>query len=127
MSWFPAVASYRLSEQGRKTSGDDAWIKAYESGRRLHPDNAHQLVEDVLAQLRQDLEDRGGGLSLREIEVLRLVAAGLTDGQIADHLVLSPRTIHAHLRSSYQKLGVNSRTAAIHAAAGIVARPGFSR
>jgi DNA-binding NarL/FixJ family response regulator len=55
--------------------------------------------------------------------VLRLVAAVLTDGEIAEQLVLSPGAVHAHLRTIYRKLGVTSRTAAIHAAAGIVAPP----
>jgi hypothetical protein len=49
--------------------------------------------------------------------------AGMTDGEIAARLVLSPRTVHAHLRSIYRKLGVTSRTAAIPAAAGIVIPP----
>jgi DNA-binding NarL/FixJ family response regulator len=48
----------------------------------------------------------------------------LSDGEIAERLVLSPRTIHAHLRAIYQKLDVTSRTAAIHAAAGLVLPPG---
>jgi len=52
------------------------------------------------------------GLSQREIEVLRLVAAGLTDIQVAQVLVLSPRTISTHLRSIYRKLQVTSRQAA---------------
>ena len=52
------------------------------------------------------------GLSAREVEVLALVAQGLTDGEVAERLVLSPRTVHAHLTSIYNKLGVNSRVAA---------------
>jgi DNA-binding NarL/FixJ family response regulator len=51
-------------------------------------------------------------LSARELEVLRLLATGLTDAQIAEHLVLSLHTIHAHLRTIYSKLGVTSRSAA---------------
>jgi len=52
------------------------------------------------------------GLTKREIEVLRLVAMGLTDAQIAEQLVLSLHTVHAHLRTIYSKLGVTSRSAA---------------
>jgi len=44
--------------------------------------------------------------------VLRLVAFGLSDQEVAQRLVLSPRTINAHLTSIYSKLGVNSRAAA---------------
>ena len=57
-----------------------------------------------------------GGLSAREVEVLRLVAAGLTKAQAADRLSLSARTINAHLTSIYGKLGVPSRAAAIRIA-----------
>jgi DNA-binding NarL/FixJ family response regulator len=58
-----------------------------------------------------------GGLSVREVEVLRLVATGLTNGEIAARLVLSPRTVEQHLRSIYNKLGVSSRAAATYFAA----------
>jgi DNA-binding CsgD family transcriptional regulator len=51
-------------------------------------------------------------LTAREVEVLRLVAAGLTDAEIATHLVLSPRTVQVHLRSIYSKLGFTTRSAA---------------
>ncbi len=51
-------------------------------------------------------------LTGREIEVLRLVAQGLTDAQIAQTLIISPRTVNAHLRSIYSKLGMTSRHAA---------------
>ena len=52
------------------------------------------------------------GLTAREMEVLRLVALGMTDAQVADQLVLSPRTVQGHLRSIYNKLNVTSRSAA---------------
>jgi len=51
------------------------------------------------------------GLTEREVEVLRLVAQGLTNPQIADQLIVSPHTINAHLRSIFNKLEVNSRSA----------------
>jgi predicted ATPase/DNA-binding CsgD family transcriptional regulator len=53
------------------------------------------------------------GLTARELDVLRLVAQGLTDAQVAEELVISPRTVHSHLASIYNKLGVSSRTAAV--------------
>jgi DNA-binding NarL/FixJ family response regulator len=58
------------------------------------------------------LSEYPAGLSEREVEVLRLVATGLTDGQVADKLMISPRTVHRHLSSIYSKLNVTSRTAA---------------
>jgi DNA-binding NarL/FixJ family response regulator len=51
-------------------------------------------------------------LSGREVEVLRLVARGLTNDQVADQLFLSKRTVTTHLTSIYTKLGVTSRNAA---------------
>ena len=51
-------------------------------------------------------------LSPREREVLSLVAQGLSDAQVADKLVVNPRTVNAHLTTIYRKLGVNSRSAA---------------
>ena len=50
--------------------------------------------------------------SLLSPEALRLVAAGLTDPQVAEQLFISPRTVHRHLSSIYSKLGVTTRTAA---------------
>jgi DNA-binding CsgD family transcriptional regulator len=52
------------------------------------------------------------GLTAREVEVLRLVARGLTDIQVAERLYLSTNTVKTHLRSIYNKLDVTSRTAA---------------
>jgi predicted ATPase/DNA-binding CsgD family transcriptional regulator len=52
------------------------------------------------------------GLTPREVEVLRLVAQGLTDAQVAQALVLSRRTVNSYLTTIYSKLGVSSRSAA---------------
>jgi DNA-binding NarL/FixJ family response regulator len=51
-------------------------------------------------------------LTARELDVLRLVGAGLSDAETAGQLYLSVRTVNAHLRSIYRKLGVSSRAAA---------------
>jgi DNA-binding NarL/FixJ family response regulator len=52
------------------------------------------------------------GLTGREVEVLRLLAQGLTDAQIAEQLVISPRTVNTHLKAIYGKIQVSSRSAA---------------
>jgi DNA-binding NarL/FixJ family response regulator len=57
-------------------------------------------------------EESPGGLSPREVEVLRLVAAGKSNPQIAATLVLSEKTVARHLSNIFVKLGVGSRTAA---------------
>lgn len=53
-----------------------------------------------------------GGLSLREVQVLRLVAAGKSNRAIADELFLSEKTVHRHLSNIFTKLDVSSRSAA---------------
>ncbi|TMF92936.1 MAG: response regulator transcription factor [Chloroflexi bacterium] len=55
---------------------------------------------------------RTDGLTNREVEILRRVTSGLTNRQLAEELGISTRTIDAHLRSVYAKLGVKSRSAA---------------
>ncbi|HEV2581988.1 MAG TPA: LuxR C-terminal-related transcriptional regulator, partial [Ktedonobacteraceae bacterium] len=52
------------------------------------------------------------GLTAREVEVLRLLAQGLTDAQIAEQLIISPRTVNTHLKAIYGKMQVSSRVAA---------------
>ena len=51
-------------------------------------------------------------LTAREVEVLRLLAMGLSNKQIAERLVLSPHTVSGHTQSIYGKLGLNTRSAA---------------
>jgi DNA-binding CsgD family transcriptional regulator len=57
-------------------------------------------------------QQRPGGLSRREIEVLRLVADGRTAGEIATQLFISSRTAEHHIDHIYTKIGVSSRAAA---------------
>jgi DNA-binding CsgD family transcriptional regulator len=56
-------------------------------------------------------------LSDREVDVLRLVAAGFSDDEIAEQLVLSPHTVHRHVANIRSKLRLTSRAAAAAAAA----------
>jgi DNA-binding CsgD family transcriptional regulator len=50
-------------------------------------------------------------LTTRELELLRLVALGLTNAEIAEKLIISQRTVNSHLTSIYSKLGLTSRSA----------------
>jgi pimeloyl-ACP methyl ester carboxylesterase/DNA-binding CsgD family transcriptional regulator len=56
-------------------------------------------------------------LSVREREILACIARGLHDREIAEHLVLSPHTVHRHVANIRRKLGRTSRTAAVAEAA----------
>src|SRR5258708_3438831 len=62
---------------------------------------------------RQGVEDQ---LTLRELEIVRLITDGLSNAEIAQKLYLSVATIKVHTRNIFSKLGVNSRTQAIAAA-----------
>jgi predicted ATPase/DNA-binding CsgD family transcriptional regulator len=86
-----------------------AFTTAWSFGRTLTPDQAFTVRDRPPARLTPGLAD---DLSSREVEVLRLLAQGLTNAQIAERLVISPCTVNAHLRSIYNKLAVTSRTAA---------------
>jgi len=88
----------------------------------LHRDGQHPLSnterfsldasEATLTKVSASLVDIYDELTEREVEVLHLVAMGLTNAQIAEQLTISPRTVHAHVRSIYSKLGISSRSAA---------------
>jgi LuxR family transcriptional regulator, maltose regulon positive regulatory protein len=52
-------------------------------------------------------------LTPRELEVLRLISEGLTDGEIATRLVLSTHTVHRHVQNAYARLGCSSRASAV--------------
>jgi HD-GYP domain-containing protein (c-di-GMP phosphodiesterase class II) len=79
---------------------------------RLDPD-AVAAVLDAAGARRPTRRDnlRPGGLSEREVEVARLVAAGCSNPEIATRLVISRRTAEHHVQHIYAKLGVSSRAA----------------
>jgi DNA-binding CsgD family transcriptional regulator len=95
--------------QARSRLGEDRLAAAWEEGRRLPLSATVELVAAVGARIGVDAPD---GLTARELEVLALVAEGLTDAEVAEKLVVSLRTVHAHLRSIYRKLDLHTRSAA---------------
>lgn len=74
-------------------------------------EGAHLTLAEAVVEGLHERQGRPGGLTAREYEVVQLVAQGLTDREIAAHLVISPRTVDTHLRRIFQKVGVTSRTA----------------
>lgn len=88
--------------------------------RRDFTDRERALLEVLrphLAKIYQRI-NTVGQLTARETEVLRWVAAGKSDAQIGAILRISARTVQKHLQHSYEKLGVESRTAAAMRASG---------
>jgi DNA-binding NarL/FixJ family response regulator len=73
---------------------------------------ADQLSPEPASTPPKKISTNPAGLTAREVEVLRWVACGLTDAQVAEKLIISPRTVTSHLTSIYNKLGVTSRSAA---------------
>jgi DNA-binding NarL/FixJ family response regulator len=86
-------------------------LKGVSEPRRLYAALEEQPPEPALTSEAEPSE-YPAGLTAREVDVLRLVAAGLSDAEAASRLFLSVRTVNAHLRSIYRKIGVRSRAAA---------------
>ena len=108
----------------RAQLGEQAFCEAWAEGRMMTPEQA--LAAQGKVKLPTSLPARSAaasplqpptspfGLTTREVEVLRLLAQGLSDAQIAEHLIISVRTVNRHAASLYSKLGVSSRVAATH-------------
>lgn len=94
-----------------------AWSAHYEAGRRLTSGVALEEAEQRCSELIDIWTARDAHLTQRQHEVLHALASGLSNAEIAAQLVLSTRTVDAHLRCIFDKLGVSSRTAAARRAA----------
>ena len=111
----------------RATCGEADFEAAWQAGRTLTWEQAVALANQLLIHAQTPaIQAKAGSqdadrtpepitryeLTPREVEVLRLVAKGLSDAEVAEQLVISPRTVSKHLQSIYSKIDVNSRSAA---------------
>ena len=100
----------------RRQLSKGEWDAGYRIGARWTSAEAMRAAGRMLEEVAAALSSRPAGLTEREVEVLRLVALGLSNDDIARRLVISTRTVHAHVRAVLAKLGVSTRTAAAHEA-----------
>ncbi len=112
----------RAVAAARVRLGQEAFAAAWAEGRTMTPEQA--LAEQGQATMLPPIPQGSStapanpkpisfnGLTAREMEVLCLLATGLTSAQIAEQLVISLLTVNTHVRSIYSKLGVTSRAAA---------------
>ena len=108
----------RTLTAARSRLDESAWTAAWAEGRAMSPE---RTIEYALEQ-ETDPEPVApvaypAGLNAREVEVLRLVATGLTNTEVAGKLFLSSRTVEWYLGSIYRKLGIHSRAEATRYAA----------
>jgi predicted ATPase/DNA-binding CsgD family transcriptional regulator len=113
----------RASALARAKLGEETFNRAWAEGQAMTLEQTLATMGQIAISsqsptqaTRRSRQQRPSAhaLTAREEEVLRLVARGLTDAQIAEALVISPRTVNAHLRSIYTKLHISSRNAATY-------------
>ena len=112
----------RAVAQAHAALGESAFRAAWAEGRLMTPEQALADQEKEMTPAFMPAKPLStpplkpsafpAGLTAREVEVLRLLAQGWSDIQIAEQLVISPRTVNRHTTSLYSKLGVSSRSAA---------------
>jgi DNA-binding NarL/FixJ family response regulator len=109
-----------LDAMGRPDQAQREIEAAIENFREIGADGERERAETMLEKLRNARATRPaeavngplGDLSRRELEVLDLVAQGLTNRTIATRLVLSEHTVNRHVANILRKLGLSSRAAA---------------
>jgi DNA-binding NarL/FixJ family response regulator len=119
-------AGVALAACGEREPALDRLGGAYRTARKL---GARPLASEAAAEVaalgesvsgrlgsRAAAEADGSGLSRRELEVVRLIAVGRTNREVAQELFLSPRTVDMHVRNILRKLDCRSRVEAAHRA-----------
>ncbi|MGH3146477.1 MAG: response regulator transcription factor [Rubrobacter sp.] len=110
-----AASGYELELAAVRSALSEASFEAaWAEGRAMTPE---QAIEYALSESVTPREEVAHPLTRRELEVLRLVAGGMSNQQIAASLVLSEHTVHRHVANVLGKLGVSSRAAAVAEAA----------
>lgn len=109
MERFPAFHGFYKSL--RAELDEEAFAQALAAGRQMTIADLDAIPHPSAATVRKI-----DALTPRELDVLQLLAQELSNPQIAEQLVVSRRTVDAHLRSIYDKLGVKSRDAAVRVA-----------
>jgi predicted ATPase/DNA-binding NarL/FixJ family response regulator len=113
----------RTIDSVRSRLGEQVFAAAWAEGRAMTPAQALAVQESVITDTStpsgqsSTLPSRSRSsspdeLTEREVEVLRLVAQGMKNEQVAEQLVISPRTVNSHLTSIYSKIRVSTRSAA---------------
>lgn len=87
----------------------DAIRNAYNGRSSLHPDIAFKVIQELN---KPKPIKQNSALTEREIEILKLVARGLTNQQIADKIIVSERTVRTHITNILSKLHLENRTQA---------------
>jgi pimeloyl-ACP methyl ester carboxylesterase len=109
---------YRLGRRLAAALADATFVPLTGNAHFPWLEDADSVVRALRGGLdRQPAPRATTPFSPREHEVLSLVAQGLTDGEIAEYLVLSPHTVHRHVANIRRKLGRGTRTAAVAEAA----------
>ncbi len=111
-----------LGRLGKSDSAAAEIQRAIDEFRQLQADLELSRAQDVLRDLSSSAaagqppatrrEDRAG-LTVRELEVLRLISIGLSNQAIAQRLFISEHTVHRHVANTLTKLNVSSRSAAV--------------
>jgi NarL family two-component system response regulator LiaR len=110
---FPAIQAGASSYLLKDVSPDDlveAIRAAHRGEARLHPDIARKLMEQVARQTGPAGEGPVENLTERERGVIRLVAKGRSNAEIAQELVISDKTVKTHISNILSKLDLQDRT-----------------
>jgi NarL family two-component system response regulator LiaR len=110
---FPAIQAGASSYLLKDVSPEELVeaIRATARGEtRLHPDVIRKLMEQVVAQPASTKPEEIAQLTERELQVIRLVSQGMSNREIAETLVISEKTVKAHVSNILSKLGLDDRT-----------------